>query len=333
MTSRTRARFTTGVLATVALIAGACSSSHGPPVAGLGVQAGPTTAATAPPATAGTSTPVQCDPANPTRSLRPTTPLPAPGAPMPAGSFMEKIQKAGQLVVGVDQTTYLFGYLNPATGNIEGFDIDLLKQVARAIFGDDTHLHYVAITSAQRIPYVQQGKVDIVARTMTITCDRWKQVDFSTEYYGAGQRVLVPANSTAQGLQDLGGKRVCATAGSTSSANIKAAASHPVAVEVTEWTDCLAALQQGKVDAISTDDPILAGLQAQDLYTKMVGDPRFSPQPYGMAISKDHPEFVRFVNAVLEQIRANGTWTSIYNKWVGHLPGVPPQTPPVPLYF
>jgi polar amino acid transport system substrate-binding protein len=253
---------------------------------------------------------------------------------MPAGSFMEKIQKAGKLVVGVDQTTLLFGYLNPQTGNIEGFDIDMLRQVSQAIFGNPDRIQYVAITSAQRIPYVQQGKVDIVARTMTINCDRWKQVDFSTEYYHAGQRVLVSSNSPAKGIQDFGGKRVCATAGSTSSVNIKAAPSHPIVVEVTEWTDCLAALQQGKVDAVSTDDPILAGLHAQDAYTNLVGDPlQFPPQPYGMAISKDHPEFVQFVNAVLEQIRANGTWTSIYNRWVGHLPGVLPQTAPVPLYF
>jgi polar amino acid transport system substrate-binding protein len=252
---------------------------------------------------------------------------------MPDGTFMKKVHDAGHLVVGVDQTTFRFGYLNPTTGTIEGFDIDVLKQVAKAIFGDDTHIQYVAITSAQRIPYVQQGKVDIVARTMTITCDRWKQVDFSTEYYHADQRVLVPANSPANGLQDLGGKKVCATAGSTSSSNITNAASHPTAVEVAEWTDCLARLQQGTVDAVSTDDSILAGLKAQDPYTKVVGDP-FAPQPYGIAMSKDHPEFVQFVNAVLDQMRANGTWASIYNRWIGSLfPGVPTPPPPAALYF
>jgi polar amino acid transport system substrate-binding protein len=252
---------------------------------------------------------------------------------MPDGTFMKKVHDAGHLVVGVDQTTYLFGYLNPTTGAIEGFDIDMLKQVSKAIFGDDRPLQYVAITSAQRIPYVQQGKVDIVARTMTITCPRWNQVDFSTEYYHADQRVLVPADSKANGLQDLGGKKVCATKGSTSSDNIKAAPSHPTAVEVAEWTDCLAQLQQGTVDGISTDDSILAGLKAQDPYTKVVGDP-FSPQPYGMAIGKDHPEFVQFVNGVLDQMRANGTWASIYNTWIGRLfPGVPAPPPPAARYF
>jgi polar amino acid transport system substrate-binding protein len=327
----TRIRVTTALLATVILVAGACSTSHTPPVAGLGVQAAPTTAATAPPTSAAPSAPVQCNPLAPTKSFKPLTPLPAP-LQMPTGSFMKKIQDAGHLVVGVDQTTYLFGYLNPA-GSIEGFDIDMLRQVSQAIFGNPDKIQYIAITSAQRIPYVQQGKVDIVARTMTINCDRWKQVDFSTEYYHAAQRVLVPGTSPATGLQDLGGKKVCATNGSTSLDNIKAAASHPVPVAVTEWTDCLAALQQGKVDAVSTDDSILAGLQAQDPYTKMVGDP-FSPQPYGMAISKDHGDFVGFVNAVLDQMRANGTWAAIYTKWIGRLfPGVPAPPPPLALYF
>jgi polar amino acid transport system substrate-binding protein len=254
---------------------------------------------------------------------------------MLAGSFMEKIQKAGHIVVGVDQTTNHLGFLNPQTGTIEGFDIDIVTQVAKAIFGDPLPkdaIHYVAITSAQRIPYVQQGKVDIVARTMTINCARWQSVDFSTEYYHAVQRVLVQADSSAKGLQDLGGKKVCATAGSTSITNITNAAPHPVPVAVTDWTDCLALLQQGKVDAISTDDPILAGLEVQDTYTKMVGDP-FSPQPYGMAISKDHRDFVEFVNAVLEKIRADGTWTNIYKAWIGGLPGVPTQTAPAALYF
>ena len=113
---------------------------------------------------------------------------------------MQHVHDVGHLVVGVDQNTYLFGYLNPTSGLIEGFDVDILQEVAKAIFGNPlpaNAIQYTAITSAQRIPYVQQSKVDIVARTMTITCDRWKQVDFSTEYYHAGQRVLVPTNSTA----------------------------------------------------------------------------------------------------------------------------------------
>ncbi len=194
-------------------------------LAALSVQATTTTTAPSAPTTVPTC-------ANPTASLSPEGPLPAPGA-MPAGSFMATIQKRGRLIVGVDQTTLLFGYLNPENGQIEGFDIDMLRQVAKAIFGDDgqdenTRIQFVAISAAQRIPFVQSGQVDIVADTMTINCQRDQEVDFSTVYYDAGQRILVPSTSTIASSADLGGKRVCAAAGSTSIDNVLNTTASPV---------------------------------------------------------------------------------------------------------
>jgi polar amino acid transport system substrate-binding protein len=96
---------------------------------------------------------------------------------------------------------------------------------------------------------------------------------------------------------------------------------------VADWTDCLVALQEGTVDAISTDDTILYGLAAQDPYTNVIG-PQFSHEPYGMAISQSHPEFVRFVNGVLDRMRADGTWTNIATKWLG--PVLKPLNLPIP---
>jgi polar amino acid transport system substrate-binding protein len=237
---------------------------------------------------------------------------------------MARIRARGYLIAGVDQSTYHFGYLNPRNGKIEGFDIDMVRAVAAAIFGNPGKVQFKAISDAQRIPDVRSGAVDIVAHTMTINCDRLQQVDFSTVYFDTGQRVLVEANSPARSLAGLGGKRVCATKGSTSIANIKAAPSHPVPVPVPFWTDCLVLLQQGDVAAISTDDSILDGLAAQDPWTKIVG-PRFTSEPYGLAISKQHPDFVRFVNAVLQRLRANGQWAASYAHWVGTpVPAPPP---------
>jgi polar amino acid transport system substrate-binding protein len=256
-----------------------------------------------------------CDP---TASLRPA------GPPQVApGSFMAKIRARGYLIAGVDQNTYHFGYLNPLDGKIEGFDIDMVRAVAKAIFGNPNKVVFKAISDDQRIPDVRSGAVDIVAHTMTINCERLKEVDFSTVYFDAGQRVLVEANSPAKSLADLGGKRVCATAGSTSIDNIKHL-SHAIPVPVTYWTDCLVLLQQGDVAAISTDDTILDGLAAQDPWTKIVG-PRFTSEPYGLAISQQHPDFVRFVNAVLQQLRTNGQWAASYAHWVGTpVPAPPP---------
>jgi polar amino acid transport system substrate-binding protein len=180
---------------------------------------------------------------------------------------------------------------------------------------------------------VQSGEVDVVAETMTINCEREKSVDFSTVYYQAGQRILVPSNSSITGPQDLGGKRVCATQGSTSLQNLVAAGMprHIRLWAVNDETDCLVMLQQGQVDAISTDDAILLGLAAQDPNTKVVG-PTFSSEPYGMAISKAHPEFTSFVNGVLAQVRADGTWTQTYNEWLAKYTQTAAPPPPLPSY-
>jgi polar amino acid transport system substrate-binding protein len=261
-----------------------------------------------------------CDP---TASLRPL----GPPAVTP-GSYMAKIQARGYLIAGVDQNTYHFGYLDPFNGQIEGFDIDMLHAIADAIFGNPDKIRFVAISDAQRIPAIQSGEVDIVAHTMTITCARLQLVDFSTVYFDAAQRVLVLKNSGRNSLASLAGQKICATSGSTSLALIKAGLdpAHPIPtipVAVQYWTDCLVLLQQGDVAAISTDNSILAGLEAQDPYTEMIG-PNLSNEPYGLAISKQHPDFVRFVNAVLAEMRADGQWAASYARWIGTPVPAPP---------
>ena len=268
------------------------------------------------------SSPRTPDCGDPTASLRPRGTLPPPGQ-MPTGSFMRQIQRRGRLIAGVDQNTLLFGYLNPANGKIEGFEIDVLRQLANSILGDPNAIEFKAIRTDQRIPFVRDGSVDLVADAVTINCERLQEVAFSSVYYEAKQRVLVPRNSRARGIGDLGGKRVCATVGSTSLARVAGARSKPIPKGVPQRTDCLVAIQQGEVDAISSDDAILLGFKAQDPNTKIVGPP-LADEPYGIAITKNHPEFVRFVNGVLERMRADGTWARIHRKWLGRLTPTPP---------
>jgi polar amino acid transport system substrate-binding protein len=274
-----------------------------------------------------TGVPPHCDV---TASLRPPTTMPAPGA-MPAGSLMAQIRRRGYLVAGVDQNTLLFAYFNPLHRTIEGLEIDLLKQIANAIFGDKPHdLHLKAITTDERISAIRNNDVDIVADAMTVTCARKQQVDFSAVYYNAGQKILVPSSSQAHSVADLGGKKICATTGSTSIARLDTLTPRPVAVGVPQRTDCLVKLQEGLVSAITSDDALLLGLKAQDPDTRIVG-PVFAPDPYGMAISKAHPEFVRFVNGVLAQMRKDGRLHAIYAHWLGPYVKPVPQ-PPRPRY-
>lgn len=253
----------------------------------------------------------------------------APSGPpsVPSGSFAAKIRARGYLIAGVDQSTYHFGFLNPIDNKIEGFDIDMVDAVAQAIFGSgyQSHIEFKAIPDSGRISGLRSGAVDIVAHTMTITCDRLQQIDFSSVYYDAQEELLVLKNSAASGMRDLKGQKVCATYGSDDVATIQRY--HAIPVRVAYWTDCLVDLQQGQVAGISTDDSILHGLTAQDPFTKIVGGP-LQPEPYGLGISRQHPDFVRFVNAVLAQLRSDGQWQADYRRWVG----TPAPAPPAAQY-
>ena len=261
-----------------------------------------------------------------TASWPPMRDLPAPGH-MPAG-YLYTIQQRGHLTVGVDQNTNQWGYLDPQ-GHYRGFDIDMLRQVAIALFGRVTreNLVFVVVPNADRAAAVNSGAVDIVAETMTITCKRWKDVDFSSVYYEAEQRVLVPNSSTITSVPDgLAGKRVCAAATSTSLARLGRLQLSPPVVpwQARTQADCLVLLQQGQVDAVSTDDTILRGMVAQDPSLHIVAGSALEPEPYGMAISAAHRQLTEFVNGVLERVRRH-TWAQIYrNNSIGPTPPTPP---------
>ncbi|HEX6357364.1 glutamate ABC transporter substrate-binding protein [Actinophytocola sp.] len=269
-------------------------------------------------------------PCDPMASFRPPASMPTPGQ-MPDGSTMRAIQDTGKLIAGVDQNTFLFGFRNPTTGSLEGFDIDRVHEIAAAIFGDPNKVQFKVVTSNNRIDALEKGEVHVVVRTFTANCARWQQINFSNTYYVAGQRLLVDRQSNVTSLDQLGGKKVCAAKGSTSIKTITEHQAKPIPVQVDNWSDCLIMLQQGQVVAVSTDDTILAGMVAQDPNVKMVGD-RFTQEPYGIGIPKANVDMVRFVNGVLAQSIADGKWRDSYDKWLGRT-GEQAPAPPAPVYL
>ena len=246
-----------------------------------------------------------------------------------ADAAVESIRKRGRLLVGLDIGSNLFSFRDPVTGDITGFDVDIAGEVARDIFGKTSAVEYRILSSADRITALQNNAVDIVVKTMTITCERRKLVNFSTTYFTAYQRILAPRNSDITGPGDLSGKRVCVARGTTSLRKVQEINPPPAIVTVVTWADCLVALQQREVDAISTDDAILAGLVAQDPYLHIVG-PNMAEEPYGIGINLTNTGLVRFVNGTLERIRNDGTWEALYNKWLTVLGPAP--APPAPRY-
>ncbi|MBV9091601.1 MAG: glutamate ABC transporter substrate-binding protein [Mycobacteriaceae bacterium] len=258
-----------------------------------------------------------------TASLRP---FPDPAQ---ADAAVANIRQRGRLLVGLDIGSNLLSFRDPITGQITGFDVDIAGEVARDIFGTPSQVEYRILSSADRITALQRNDVDIVVKSMSITCERRKQVNFSTVYLMASQRILAPRDSAISTPADLSGKRVCAANGTTSINRLQRITPAPIIVSVVTWADCLVALQQWQVDAVSTDDTILAGLVSQDPYLHIVG-PDMNDEPYGVGTNLQNTGLVRFVNGTLERIRRDGTWNTLYRKWFSVLGPAP--APPTPRY-
>lgn len=302
------------------VLVGCSSAAPAPPVVPVRpVPSGTTVLAGAPPAAPDTS----CG--DPRVSLTPT-PEPAPGA-MPPGSTMARIAQRGALIVGIDQSTVPLSYRDPRSGQLTGLDVRVAQEMARAIFGDPSRVRFRIEDSAQRIPNLLSGTVDLVVQAMTVTCARKRQIGMSSVYYDAAQRLAVPAVSPVTGIADLGGRPVCSITGTTSITTLQAARGSdgraPQIVGVPENSDCLVLLQQGQVDAATTDDTILAGLALEDRRVAVRGAPLAS-EPYAIGVAPQNTDLLRFVNGVLDRLKTDGTWASIVAATFGGTPAPPP---------
>ncbi|MHC3470319.1 glutamate ABC transporter substrate-binding protein [Streptomyces sp. 7R007] len=235
-----------------------------------------------------------------------------------------KARKDPRLIVGVDTNSYRWGYLNPnnISGALEGFDIDLVHRIAQDLLGDPDAVSFKAIPTNQRIPAIQSGAVDMVVRTMTINCDRLKQVAFSAPYFTTGQQVLAPKTSTITGYNEsLAHKKVCSAQGSTAYDNLKAdrgdeiPASTDISTLVPNQLDCLVKLQLGEVDAVVTDGALAASQAAQDPTVELKGT-QFTTEYYGVAMKLGADDLVRQVNRTLQNYVKSGGWAASYEKWL-----------------
>lgn len=234
------------------------------------------------------------------------------------GAAVNRIKQAGVLKVGVSADTWLLGARNASTNKIEGFDIDIAQRIA-----DELGVRLVTrvINAAERIPLLEDKAhpIDLVVRNMTINCSRWEKIAFSAEYYHAGQKVLLRSDLAAKysGPQDLDGVKVCAPAGTTSIDNIREIQPKAVAEPADTHTGCLVKFQQGAVDAITGDDTVLAGLVAQDkIYAVVPVQKALTDEPYGVGANQGDTDLVAFINAVLQEMRSDGTWQKSYDKWL-----------------
>ena len=241
----------------------------------------------------------------------------------PADTTMGKIQEKGEIAIGVKYDVPPFGFKNPNSGEVEGFDVDFGKAVADKL-GVEPKL--VEAISDNRIPFIQDGTVDLVLSTMTINAERAAEIGFTNPYFIAKGRILVPGDSDIAGIDDLAGRKVCTALGSTYEETLKAEAPEADLRLVDAYSECLELLQNGAVDAISTDDVILTGMIIQDDTLKLVGE-ELTTEPYGGGFKKDDTQFRDFLNGVLEEYKSGGAWQKSYDKWLGQYTGEE-QSPP-----
>ena len=223
----------------------------------------------------------------------------------------------GVLTIGVKADAAPFG-VQTRTG-LAGFDIDIAHAVADRL-GCEVKL--VPVTSADRIPRLQSGEVDLLVATMTITRARERQVDFSIPYFQDGQALLVRTGSPITGYKDLAGKRVAAVRGSTSADTLRQVAPEAEVVELGSMTELKDALLNERVEAITSDGFILMGLRQGEKRLSFAG-PRFSTEPYGIAMAQGQSALRDAVNEAVMDLWDSGQWRTIYDAWFG--PGKPYQ--------
>jgi ABC-type amino acid transport substrate-binding protein len=243
----------------------------------------------------------------------------------PADSTLGKIQEKGEITIGVKFDVPPFGFQNPQTNEVEGFDIEMGKAVAAKL---GVEPKFIEAISDNRIPFLQDGTADLILSTMTINEERVGEIDFSDPYFIARGRVLVPGDSDITGVQDLAGKKVCTALGSTYEANLKEQAPEADLNLVDSYSECLELIQNGAVDAVSTDDVILTGMIIQDDTLKLVGE-ELTQEPYGAGIKKGETEMVDFVNSVFQELKDSGKWAELHEQWIGRYTGQEGEPPTI----
>ena len=243
-----------------------------------------------------------------------------------AGTTMARLAEAGAIKVGTKFDQPLFGLQGP-DGKPVGFDVEIAKMIAKELGISEDKIEWTETVSANREPFIQDGRVDIVVATYTINDDRKKVVDFAGPYYLAGQSLMVRKDDTSiNGPDDLKGKTVCSVDGSTPAGNIKANFPDTKLVTFAAYTDCLDPLRNKQVDALTTDNVILGGYVSQSPDDFRIAGEPFTEEPYGIGLKLGDTEFCNWINDVLEASFTDGRWKAAWESTAGTV--LPTPEPP-----
>lgn len=233
------------------------------------------------------------------------------------GTRMAELVEAGEITIGVKYDQPGLGFKDAAADVPSGFDVEIAKLLVADLGIDPSsdNVTWEETISDNREPYLQQGRVDLVLASYSITDERRQLVGQAGPYFLTGQQVAVAADSDITGIDDLVGEEVCAASGSTSLARVEEKGAVPVPADT--YSQCAEDVINGTIPALSTDGAILLGLAAaNDGALKVVGDP-FSEERIGIGYPKDQPEMCEWINSVLEEAFEDGSWAEAFEATLG----------------
>ncbi len=240
---------------------------------------------------------------------------------------VQALKDKGTIIVGVKYDQPLFGVNTPS--GVEGFDAEIAKLMVEGIFQDgdpDSHIEFQEAVSANREPFLQNGEVDMVIATYTMNEERDQVVDFAGPYYNTGQQLMVPEGNPSgiQSPEDLNtaDMTTCSVEGSTSLQNFQELAPDADTITFDTYTKCAEAMNDGRVDATTTDGAILFGLVDEFGGFEVVGE-EFSDEPYGIGIPDGATDVRLYLNERICQIQQNGEWDQAYADTVGVVSDTP----------
>jgi glutamate transport system substrate-binding protein len=249
-----------------------------------------------------------------------------------SGTTMAELADAGAIRIGTKFDQPGFGLEN-LEGEVEGFDVEVGKIIAGALGIEPDGIEWVETPSAVREEVLEGDEVDMVVATYTINDERKERISFAGPYYTAGQMIMVAAdNDTITGPESFTENpdaKVCSVTGSTPSENIREyLASDDQLVLFEEYSQCADSLENGQVDAVTTDNVILLGFVSEsDGAFKLVGD-QFTEEPYGIGVQKGDVEFCEFINQTLQD--NEDAYVAAWEATAGQVEGTETPTLPEP---
>ena len=233
-------------------------------------------------------------------------------------SKISEIKDRGTLRVGVKSDVMNFGYMSSETGEYEGLEIDIAKEFAKVITGDEKNISFEAVTAATRDTLLNNNNIDMIIATFTITEERKNTHNFSQPYYTDEIGFLVKKDSNIKSSNDMGGKLLGVTLSSTAynefgENSTFSSSTKPVRKEFANYPEVKNALLTGQIDIFAADKSILYGYLDE---STVLLDEGFKSQPYGIATKLDDKSFAKYIDKHLAEMKDKGTLEEILNRWI-----------------